>query len=191
MIIYKNFYLLFLLLLSQNLMSQNEISGTIKDAQTAKAVANASVYLPDLKRGAISDNNGHYDIKNLPKGEFLLQTSIIGYATQIKTISINGPSTISFDLIQSSTGLETVIVTGAPWAIEQTKNPVPVSVLAKTDLRRNTYTNIIDALNVIPGVSEITLGPSISKPIIRGLGYNRVITMNDGVRQEGQQWFDE
>ena len=34
-------------------------------------------------------------------------------------------------------------------------------------------------------------GPAISKPVIRGLGYNRVLTINDGVRQEGQQWGDE
>lgn len=40
-------------------------------------------------------------------------------------------------------------------------------------------------------MSQITTGPAISKPIIRGLGYNRVVVMNDGIRQEGQQWGDE
>ncbi len=43
----------------------------------------------------------------------------------------------------------------------------------------------------MPGVSGITDGQSISKPVIRGLGYNRVVTVNDGVPQEGQQWGDE
>src|SRR5439155_17792190 len=43
----------------------------------------------------------------------------------------------------------------------------------------------------VPGVSEITMGPAISKPVIRGLGYNRVVTVNDGIRQEGQQFGDE
>ena len=56
---------------------------------------------------------------------------------------------------------------------------------------RNSATNIIDAISNVPGVSQITVGPIISKPVIRGLGYNRVVTVNDGVRQEGQQWFDE
>jgi iron complex outermembrane receptor protein len=40
-------------------------------------------------------------------------------------------------------------------------------------------------------VAQITTGSGISKPIIRGLGYNRIIVMNEGVRQEGQQWGDE
>ena len=43
----------------------------------------------------------------------------------------------------------------------------------------------------MPGVSTLTTGPNVSKPIIRGLGYNRVLTLFDGVRQEGQQWGDE
>jgi iron complex outermembrane receptor protein len=40
-------------------------------------------------------------------------------------------------------------------------------------------------------VSQITTGGAISKPVIRGLGYNRVVVINDGIRQEGQQWGDE
>src|SRR6185436_14372413 len=50
---------------------------------------------------------------------------------------------------------------------------------------------IIEALTKKPGVSSITTGPGISKPVIRGVGSNRIITMNDGVKQEGQQWGDE
>jgi len=37
----------------------------------------------------------------------------------------------------------------------------------------------------------MTDGQSISKPVIRGLGYNRVLTVNDGVEQVDQAWFDE
>jgi len=58
-------------------------------------------------------------------------------------------------------------------------------------LRATASTNIIDAIAHQPGVSQITTGGSISKPIIRGLGYNRVVVMSEGVRQEGQQWGDE
>ena len=43
----------------------------------------------------------------------------------------------------------------------------------------------------IPGLSAVTTGPNMSKPFIRGLGYNRVLTMYNGLRQEGQQWGDE
>ena len=51
--------------------------------------------------------------------------------------------------------------------------------------------NVIDEIASLPGISAVTTGPNISKPYIHGLGYNRVITLQDGIRQEGQQWGDE
>ena len=51
--------------------------------------------------------------------------------------------------------------------------------------------NVIDEVANLPGISAVTTGPNISKPYIHGLGYNRVITLEDGIRQEGQQWGDE
>src|SRR5664280_776034 len=63
--------------------------------------------------------------------------------------------------------------------------------LSKKDLQQNLSTNIIDAITKLPGVSAVTTGPNVSKPFIHGLGYNRVLTLFDGVRQEGQQWGDE
>ena len=58
-------------------------------------------------------------------------------------------------------------------------------------LKSKASTNIIDAIATIPGVSQVTTGSGISKPVIRGMGYNRVILLADGIRQEGQQWGDE
>jgi iron complex outermembrane receptor protein len=55
----------------------------------------------------------------------------------------------------------------------------------------NFEENVIDAISKVPGVSAISDGQSISKPVIRGLGYNRVVTVNDGVIQQDQAWFDE
>ncbi|RZL15167.1 MAG: TonB-dependent receptor, partial [Pedobacter sp.] len=49
----------------------------------------------------------------------------------------------------------------------------------------------VDALAKVPGVSQITTGGGISKPTIRGLGYNRVLTIAEGAREEAQQWGDE
>ena len=56
---------------------------------------------------------------------------------------------------------------------------------------RNMSSNIIDAISKVPGVNALTTGPNVSKPFIRGLGFNRILTLYDGVRQEGQQWGDE
>jgi iron complex outermembrane receptor protein len=87
--------------------------------------------------------------------------------------------------------LAEVIVTGVISTSEKQKFSMPVSTISQVELLQNTATNIIDAIAVLPGVSQITNGPAISKPVVRGLGYNRVLVMNDGIRQEGQQWGDE
>ena len=116
---------------------------------------------------------------------------MIGYRSIAERIRIEGVSKFNFDLTPVSYELNEVMLTGVATATKKRENPIPVSILNKNELLQSASSNIIDAISVIPGVSQITLGPSISKPVVRGLGYNRVIVMNDGVRQEGQQWFDE
>ena len=87
--------------------------------------------------------------------------------------------------------LNELTVTGVTGETKLKHATAPVSVITPQVLRATSSTNIIDAISHQPGVSQLTTGGSISKPIIRGLGYNRVVVMSEGVRQEGQQWGDE
>lgn len=87
--------------------------------------------------------------------------------------------------------LNEITVTGLTGSTRLNLMPAPVSVVSAEVMNTHIYTNIIDAVARQPGVSQVTTGNGISKPVIRGLGYNRVLVVNDGVRQEGQQWGDE
>ncbi|OIR14168.1 putative TonB-dependent receptor precursor [mine drainage metagenome] len=171
--------------------AQNELTGKIKDAITGKALEGVVIYIPDLKSGAISDETGFYSLKNIPSGYFLIETSIFGFAQQIDNVFIKGKTEKNYSLTISSNELNDVIVTGVTTAIERRKNSVSSNILLQRDLQQNIASNIIDGMQAIPGVSQITDGLAISKPVIRGLGYNRVVVINDGIRQEGQQWGDE
>ena len=84
-----------------------------------------------------------------------------------------------------------VVVTGVTGDTKLKNATAPISIVSAQELRSTASTNVIDAISRQPGLSQITTGSSISKPIIRGLGYNRVVVMSEGVRQEGQQWGDE
>ena len=97
----------------------------------------------------------------------------------------------STDVFFRHLNLNEVMVTGVTGDTKLKHATAPVSIVTPQVLRATTSTNIIDAIAHQPGVSQLTTGGSISKPIIRGLGYNRVIVMSEGVRQEGQQWGDE
>ena len=87
--------------------------------------------------------------------------------------------------------LNELTVTGVTGDTKLKHATAPVSIVTPQVLKATASTNIIDAIAHQPGVSQLTTGGSISKPIIRGLGYNRVVVMSEGVRQEGQQWGDE
>ncbi len=196
----KIFYVLFttfLLLYNQSFSNTNHIagktflSGKITDKATGTTIPGVTIYIPDLKTGVISNADGTYKIENLPQSKIIVQVSFIGYKTIIETIDLLQTTTKDFAMESSVTEINEVVVTGHSQAGEKNRTPTPISIVTKKELLQNASTNIIDAIAKQPGVSQITTGSGISKPVIRGLGYNRVVVVNDGIRQEGQQWGDE
>src|SRR5260221_2258878 len=88
--------------------------------------------------------------------------------------------------------LHAVIITGIRGAVLLRETPIAVVAVSGETLAKTIEPNIIDALVPhVPGLHAVQTRPNISKPFIRGLGYNRVLTLYDGIRQEGQQWGDE
>jgi iron complex outermembrane receptor protein len=172
-------------------LGKSGLKGVIKDKNTGELLTGVSIYFPDLKIGTISGNDGTYKIQNLPKAKVLLQVSFIGYKLVAEYIDLNNTTTMNFELEESAAELNEVIVTGLSKAAEKNRTPTPIAVIPAIQLLQNSSSNIIDALAKKPGISQVTTGSGISKPVIRGLGYNRVVTVNDGIRQEGQQWGDE
>lgn len=166
-------------------------SGKITDAGTGAAIEGATVYISDIRSGTSTNASGNFLISNIPQGIHLVEISHIGYSNIIESIEIKNDVKKDFALTESIIENNAVVVTGVTGATQLKKVPFAVSVLRKEDFFRNTSSNIIESLTKIGGVSTLATGPAISKPVIRGLSYNRVLTINDGVRQEGQQWGDE
>ena len=183
-----------LITLSSQALTRNGktfLSGKVTDKETGLTIPGAAVYIPDLKTGAITNHEGIYMIENLPQKKLLVQVSFTGYKLIIETIDLTNTTIKDFALEAAVKELNEVIVTGHSQAGEKNRNPAPVSSISETELFQRPSTNIIDAIASEPGISQITTGSGISKPVIRGLGFNRVVVVNDGIRQEGQQWGDE
>ena len=166
------------------------LSGNVIDEATGQALQGASIYFPEFKKGVITGANGTYEI-TLPQGEHIVEVSFIGFSIYTKTVFIKSNQQENFKLGHSAVESSNVTVTSFLRATSSRKTPTPINIIKKEDLFRSASTNFIDALSKTPGVSQLSTGPAVSKPIIRGLGYNRVMVLNDGVRQEGQQWGDE
>lgn len=169
------------------------ISGQVTDSKTRLPIAGATISLLQLRSSTSSDQQGHYNFKSLPSsGRYLVEVRFIGYQSMVKTVELTAEDlSVDFALTESIIETNEVVVTGTLVTAQSRRNSTSVSVVSKDELQGNA-TNLIDALaRQVPGLSQITTGQGISKPVIRGLGNNRVVTVSDGVKQMGQQWGDE
>lgn len=167
-------------------------TGKVTDVKTNEPIIGATVTIPQLKISTTTNANGEFTFGTLPaRGRYVVEISYIGYQTSVKTVDLSNPASLTFALTPSIIEAREVVVTGTVVTSTSKNNSTSAAVVSKEDLQ-GSYTNLIDALaKQVPGVSQITTGPGISKPVIRGLGYNRVVTISDGVKQQGQQWGDE
>jgi iron complex outermembrane recepter protein len=191
----KLLFILSIILFQYSFAQRNPVrttlTGKFTDVKTKMSLESASIYISDLKKGTTADSSGNYTLANIPTGTYVVEVGHVGYKTIIRKVSFTENRTENFVLESSITEEAEVVVTGTSKAMSIKKSPVPIVSLSRQYLQQNLSTNIIDALSKVPGINAVTTGPNVSKPFIRGLGFNRILTLYDGVRQEGQQWGDE
>ena len=177
--------------MAEPLKGGGSLSGKVTDKRSGEALVGVAIFFPGLQTGTVTDADGKYSIDNLPRRSVEVQVSYIGHKTIVTTIDVDSVSRKDFALEESDAQINEVVVTGLTGKSLAKDSPTPVSVVSSAMLRSTASSNIIDALSLQPGVSQITTGGGISKPVIRGLGFNRVVVVNDGIRQEGNQWGAE
>ena len=188
----RAFFLIVAVLFCSDVKSQLIIKGRVLDKKTNEAIVGASVIIPELKIGTNTNEKGEFSLTNFPNRKMILQVRCVGYG------SIN----VDLDIIHDITSLELflppqilekdeVVITGSAFATNHAQSSLSVDPIEKAQIQNNSSSNITEALTQIAGVSSISSGGGIAKPVIRGLGYNRIVSINEGIRQEGQQWGDE
>jgi iron complex outermembrane receptor protein len=193
---------LFLLLISLGLVSAYTnaqpappriIRGSITDSDSRKPIPFGNLSLLGVRKGALTDAKGQFTLA-IPTDSLTRQLiiSCVGYKSDTIEIVLQ-TDTYAVVLLPVSTTLNEVIVTtGVSRGTLLRQNPVAILAISRRAIESTASSNIIDVLvKNAPGLNAVKTGPNISKPFIRGLGYNRVLTLYDGVRQEGQQWGDE
>ena len=167
------------------------LTGRVVDAATGEALPGSTVLFDDLKQGTATGADGSFSFANLPRGRFTVQVRSLGYNTVTQTVDTGAGQPLAFKLTVAATEIGQVVVTGVSQATQLRRSPVPTAVVDRTRLNQTSGSNLVDAIAHTPGLAQITTGAAISKPVVRGLGYNRVVTLNNGALQEGQQWGDE
>ena len=176
--------------LSAFINAQNKISGKItdKDNNTIKGV---NIFISELHKSSETDENGEYSINSVPSGTIKINFYLFGFTTQNKSVFIqNGENKMDVVLEPSLFQMDEVIVATSFHKL-QSQNVMKVDHESMKSLQQKGTSTLIEGLATLPGVSQISTGTSIGKPVIRGLSGNRVLVYSQGVRVENQQFGDE
>ncbi|GAB3490628.1 TonB-dependent receptor [Spirosoma knui] len=184
--------LLIAVLLPTAAIAQAILAGRVIDKTTREPLIGVTIYLPDLQKGSLTDTLGRYRLADIPAGQHKAEVRFLSYKTLTRSIRIlDGETTVDVALEPEAAQLQEVVVTGLTTGSTVKESPVPIMTYNKIQWLQTSSTNLVDAVGKLPGMSQITTGVGLSKPVIRGLGFNRVITVHDGVRQEDNQWGEE
>ena len=171
--------------------AQNSLSGTITNKNNNEALI-ANIYFPKLGKGTVADSNGAYTISNISEGTYSVVFSLLGYTTISKRITIPEDLGLPLDMqmVETAVEMEQVIIS-TPFHKLQSDNVMKVDRVSVSDLQAKGAITLSEGLSDIGGVTIVSTGIGIGKPVIRGLSSNRVLIYSQGVRLENQQFGEE
>jgi iron complex outermembrane receptor protein len=194
---YKLEYLILIILINAQVFAQLNtgkkntylFSGKIYDKSNNQPVLGVQVFIPTKEIGTVTDKDGDFRIDNIPEGNYIVKISLLGYKDHEFKLQIYQNVNQDFYLEPKAIDLPQVTVEGEKSADEDLNHST--IVLSDKQLNKTRGQTLGETLSLLPGVSSLQTGPSISKPVIRGLHSQRIIVVNAGVAQEGQQWGAE
>jgi iron complex outermembrane receptor protein len=165
-------------------------SGVVLDTTTNTILEHATVYIVEMNKGEATDHRGRFSF-NLPEGNYTVMCRLLGYTDQSFPLALTKDVNKIFRMVPAEIELSEVRVIGQSDRAGLTGSSQSVIVMTPQDVDRHRGQTIGKALESITGVSVLSTGPSIAKPVLRGLHSQRIRVLNAGVPQEGQQWGGE
>ncbi|SHL00660.1 TonB-dependent receptor [Rhodothermus profundi] len=184
--------LLLSFLVSRGLEGYGQIlKGRVTDAATGTPLIGATVFVPALQIGTTTDAEGRYCLRFTRTGRYRVLFSYVGYQPEAREVTLTDTTYLAVSLTPTAIEAPGVTITAKAQATDLLSTPQAVTVLEGRGLRLARGMTAVDALAQTPGVHLLHTGTGIAKPMIRGLTAQRVLVVQDGVRQEGQQWGEE
>lgn len=168
--------------------SQNTLSGKITNINN-EPIIGAEVYLPQIHKGTISDEEGKYELQNLHDGKIDIVITSMGYETLITSVEIKKNTNQDFVLDESVFKMDEMIIS-TPFNKLQSHNVMKVENIKLANSNIGAI-NLTEKMSAIPGISSVSTGNGIGKPVIRGLSGNRVLVYTQGIRYENQQFGEK
>ncbi|HEX8659764.1 MAG TPA: TonB-dependent receptor [Hymenobacter sp.] len=160
------------------------LAGRVVDHEAGTVLPGATVRLVETGEVSSTGPDGNYHF-HLCAGTYHLEASFIGYQTETAEVRLTTAIVRNFQLHPDAVQLQGAVVRATALVPPPTQ---ATAALAGRDLAATRGQSLGEALLKVSGVSAIQTGPNVFKPMIHGLHSNRVALLNNGVRQEGQQW---
>ena len=150
----KIYLKIFLLIFSITCNSQNNsLAGKISDGLENLSYVN--IYIQNTKLGTSSNEDGYYQIKNIPSGTYKIVVSSLGYKTKTTEITFNKNENEkiiqNFSLV-SDNSLDEIVVSGNLRPVSKSASSVPVDVYSKSFFKKNPTPSIFESLQNVNGV---------------------------------------
>ena len=150
----KIYLKIFLLIFSITCNSQNNsLAGKISDGLENLPYVN--IYIQNTKLGTSSNEDGYYQIKNIPSGTYKIVVSSLGYKTKTTEITFNKNENEkiiqNFSLV-SDNSLDEIVVSGNLRPVSKSASSVPVDVYSKSFFKKNPTPSIFESLQNVNGV---------------------------------------
>jgi iron complex outermembrane recepter protein len=160
------------------------IRGVITDEATGEALPGTSVRIVGLGRMDVAHQGGEYHLTNLPAGRHTVYFERIGYRQEVRVVEVSARQVLELNVVlrASALVLPGIVVTGTPQASLGDEAVRPVHVLSGQELARRLDPTLAGTLQNEPGMASTSVGPATARPIIRGLGGDRVLVLEDGAR---------
>ncbi|MFN8888569.1 MAG: TonB-dependent receptor [Cyclobacteriaceae bacterium] len=160
------------------------VSGKVEDDR-GMPLAGATLVLTKEKKGVIAGEAGKFEFTQLCAGKYEVEIRYVGYQTITTSLKVpfNKPWIITMQ--SDSTSLNEVVIEDKHTNLAVTST---YSSLSGKLLEETMGKSLGESIREIPGVNSIQTGPAIFKPVIHGVHSQRVLILNNGIRQEGQNW---
>lgn len=165
-----------------------DVNGKVMDQESNEPIEGAYIWIKEIEKGAVTNQNGNFNINNVCEGHYTLTIESLGYTSSSSPLNIHQNVNITLRLESKEYLIDGVEIVGHKDAVNTLNN---ISNVGKELLEENRGKNLGETLKHLPGVSSYTTGANIAKPVIHGMHSNRIMILNNEVRQEGQQWGGE
>ena len=184
------FVALFILVSAINAQKLYTITGTVSDLDGI-FLPGASVVLSPGNKGTTTDEKGYFSFSELKPDTYTLSVSFVGYKTFEDILKLSAAKNIIVKLNPLVMTLHEVVVEDNYAQTQKREDSRNIEVVNDRFVKMNLSGSLMKSLERLPGVSTIDIGSGQSKPVIRGLGFNRIVVAENGIKHEGQQWGED